>query len=150
MRALRCDKTVFALLSYTLSRYLVDQPLTAIETYNLLTADPVLLKHRANAIIEALDPKIVKILNLTARESLTEAGSGSMPTAQIPSAALVAIPQNISETHLARLFRSYNPPIIGYCKNGEFWLDLKAVASHELPIIQTAIRDIGLSLLSKS
>lgn len=150
MRALRCDKTVFALLSYTLSRYLVDQPLTAIETYNLLTADPVLLKHRANAIIEALDPKIVKTLNLTARESLIEAGSGSMPTAQIPSAALVAIPQNISETHLARLFRSYNPPIIGYCKNGEFWLDLKAVESHELPIIQTAIRDIGLSLLSKS
>jgi len=149
MRALRCDKITYVLLTDTLRRYLIDRPRPDIETYNLLTAEPKLLKRNADAMIKNLDPEVVKILNLTVRESQTEAGSGSMPTARIPSTALVAVPRNISEAHLARLFRMYATPIIGYRKNGEFWLDLKAIAPGDLPILQTAIQDIGRSLLSK-
>lgn len=150
MRVLRCDKTVFTLLERTLNRYLTDEAVPEIATYQLLTASPALLKERAVAIISALDPAIIKILNLNVRDSLTEAGSGAMPIAAIPSAALVAIPQNVSEAQLAGLFRSYPPPVIGYCKNGEFWLDLKAIPPADLPLLQSALQAIGRLLLPKT
>jgi len=82
------------------------------------------------------------------REIPTEAGSGAMPTAQIPSVAIVAIPQHISENQLAQKFRSYTPPIVGYCRNGEFRLDLKAVQPNDLPLIQSALQAIGRSLIN--
>ncbi|MFH1213487.1 MAG: L-seryl-tRNA(Sec) selenium transferase [Candidatus Neomarinimicrobiota bacterium] len=150
MRVLRCDKTVFTLLERTLNRYLTDVAVPEIATYQLLTASPALLKERAVAIISALDPAIIKILNLNVRDSVTEAGSGAMPIAAIPSVALVAIPQNVSEAQLAGLFRSYSPPVIGYCKNGEFWLDLKAIPPVDLPLLQSALQAIGRSLLPKT
>ncbi|HPC35753.1 MAG TPA: L-seryl-tRNA(Sec) selenium transferase [Candidatus Marinimicrobia bacterium] len=148
MRILRCDKTTFYLLDYILGQYLLDKPFPEIETYRLLTTKPAQLKAKAIQILNSIEPEIIKVLGLTVREIPTEAGSGAMPTAQIPSVAIVAIPQHISEAQLAQKFRSYAPPIIGYCQNGEFRLDLKAVQPDDLPIIQSALQAIGRSLLS--
>ena len=148
MRILRCDKTTFFLLDYTLSQYLLDKPFPEIETYRLLTTKPAQLKAQAIQILNAIEPEIIKTLNLTVREVPTEAGSGAMPTVQIPSVAIVAIPRYISETQLAQKFRSYSPPIVGYCRNGEFRLDLKAVQPNDLPLIQSALQAIGRSLIN--
>jgi L-seryl-tRNA(Ser) seleniumtransferase len=150
MRVLRCDKTVFALLQYTLGQYLLDREIPDIETYRCLTVSSALLRERAESIIKSVTPEIVQMLNLAVCESMVEAGSGAMPTAKIPSIALVAKPRCISENQLARLFRLYCTPIIGYCKDGGFWLDLKAVLPADLPVIQTAIHAIGNSLISNT
>jgi len=150
MRVLRCDKTIFALLQYTLGQYLLNRDIPDIETYRCLTASSALLKERAESIIKSVKPEIVQVLDLQIRDSLVEAGSGAMPTAKIPSMALVTQPRCLSENQLARLFRRYRTPIIGYCKDGEFWLDLKAVLPADLPVIQTAINVIGNSLFSNT
>jgi len=148
MRVLRCDKTVFALMQYTLGQYLLDGTIPGLGTYHCLTATPAILQKRAEAILRAVDPEIVQTLGLTVRESVVEAGSGAMPTAKIPSVAIVAKPRDIAENQLARRLRLYRIPVIGYCKDGEFWLDLKAVSAADLSVIPAAINAIGHSLIS--
>ncbi|MFA4838013.1 MAG: L-seryl-tRNA(Sec) selenium transferase [Candidatus Neomarinimicrobiota bacterium] len=146
MRVVRCDKTTFALLCATLKRYLLTEPEKRIQTYKLLARDSHLLLNEAEKIVRTLPITLVKELGISVRETVVEAGSGSLPTETIPSAAIVFSPEKISVVRLAELFRKNHPPIIGYTKSEEFYLDLKAVPSADLPAISDAIRTIGASL----
>jgi len=69
-----------------------------------------------------------------------------MPTETIPSVALQISAKNLSEVKLARLFRQQDPPVIGYLKDRQFYLDLKAVADTELPFIINAINQVAASI----
>ncbi|MDD5766209.1 MAG: L-seryl-tRNA(Sec) selenium transferase [Candidatus Marinimicrobia bacterium] len=146
MRVVRCDKTTFALLCATLKRYLFSEPEKRIQIYRLFTRDNDLLLGEAKRIVGTLPKTLVKELGISVRETVVEAGSGSLPTETIPSVAIVFSPKEISVVRLADLFRKNRPPVIGYIKSEKFYLDLKAVPSADLPAVSDAIRTIGASL----
>ncbi|PIS27172.1 MAG: L-seryl-tRNA(Sec) selenium transferase [Candidatus Marinimicrobia bacterium CG08_land_8_20_14_0_20_45_22] len=146
MRIVRCDKTTFVLLCATLKRYLLSEPEKRIQTYRLLARDSHILLGEAEKIVHNLPKILVNDLGISVLETVVEAGSGSLPTETIPSAAIVFSPKKISVVRLAGLFRKNRPPVIGYTKSEEFYLDLKAVSSADLPAILDAIRTIGMSL----
>lgn len=150
MRALRCDKTTFAILSWTLRNYLYKDTIPELETYSLLTCSSEELKKIAENVVLKVPKSLQQKLGIEIRETVVEAGSGSMPTETIPSIAIVISPKKISEAKIAKLFRMNNPPIIGYCKSGEFYLDLKAVNEAEITEIIDAIVNISRTFKGKS
>ncbi|MBL7135017.1 MAG: L-seryl-tRNA(Sec) selenium transferase [Candidatus Marinimicrobia bacterium] len=150
MRAVRCDKTTFAILTWILQHYISKEQVPDIETYSLFTSSVKESRNRAKKIVSGVPQDICDFLDISIRDSKTEAGSGSMPTETIPSIAIVMSPKQISEATLAKLFRLNNPPIIGYCKNGEFYLDLRAICSSDLDIIREAIIHIDTKLKNET
>lgn len=146
MRVLRCDKLTLSLLAFTLSRYILNEERPDLPTVTLLTRDREKLQSMAKEIIDALDKKSTCNLTIDICETMTEAGSGSMPTEMIPSVALRLSVSGISEQHLARIFREQDPPVIGYLKDRQFFLDLKAVAEKELPFVISALKNAAKSI----
>ncbi len=146
MRVVRCDKTIFALLALTLRRYLFNDNIHELETYRLLLSPTEQLRLRADWIVAQMPEEARQKLAVRIEKSLTEAGSGSMPAETIESVALVMNPGIISESRLAELFRQSDPPVIGYRRNGEFYLDLKAICPEEDDILVQAIIKISEKL----
>ncbi len=149
MRAVRCDKTTFAILTRTLQHYMSNEQVPDIETYSLLISPVEELRNRAKIIVSTVPQDICDFLGISIRDSKTEAGSGSMPTETIPSIAIVMSPKQISEAKLAKMFRLNNPPIIGYCKNGEFYIDLKAICKDDSNLLTKAIIRVGSNICEK-
>ncbi len=146
MRALRCDKLTYAVFTWVLRRYLSQAEPPPLATYDLLTASQATLKKRADDIIAQLSKPVCEFFNLRSVSSVTEAGSGSMPTETMPSAALEFTSSRISEEDIARAFRLHEPSIIGYLKKAKFYIDLKAVFPEELKMITGAIMHIGRAM----
>jgi len=150
MRVLRCDKLTLSLLALTLSRYILNEERPDLPTMTFLTRDRGKLRLMAENIIDNLDTDTRQCLMIEIYETMTEAGSGSMPTETIPSVALRVSATGLSEETLARRFRQQDPPVIGYIKERHFYLDLKAAADTEIPFITNAITQIAISLSSKA
>jgi len=146
MRVLRCDKISLSLLTVTLSRYILNNELPDLPTLTFLTRDRDQLRAMAQGIVDALDSAVSRHLKIEVCDTLTEAGSGSMPTETIPSVALRISATGLSEDTLAQRFRQQDPPVIGYLKEHQFYLDLKAVADTEIPFIINAIHQVAASI----
>ena len=149
MRILRCDKLTLSLLALTLSCYVLNEERPDLPTMTFLTRDRSKLRSMAENIIDNLDTDTRQCLMIEICETVTEAGSGSMPTETIPSIALQISVRGLSEDALARRFRQQDPPVIGYINERHFYLDLKAVADTEIPFITNAINKVAVSLSSK-
>ncbi|MDO9548505.1 MAG: L-seryl-tRNA(Sec) selenium transferase [Candidatus Marinimicrobia bacterium] len=146
MRVLRCDKISLSLLTVTLSRYIINDEVPDLPTLTFLTRDRNQLRSMAREIVDGLDTAVSRYLKIEVRDTLTEAGSGSMPTETIPSVALWISATGLSEETLAQRFRRQDPPVIGYLKERRFYLDLKAVADTEIPFIINAIHQVAASI----
>ncbi|NOZ74901.1 MAG: L-seryl-tRNA(Sec) selenium transferase [FCB group bacterium] len=120
-RAVRCDKWTLALLWDALVH--TEDNLT----HRLLSSESEVLQRRAEKILEQIRPEIIARWSITVRKTTVEAGSGSLPTHQLPSAALAFQQENTALEDLAGRLRSGSPPVVGFIHRGTFFLDLKAV-----------------------
>jgi len=146
MRVLRCDKTILSLLAVTLSRYVLNDEVPDVPALKFLTRDREQLRSMARQIIAGLEDAVRRRLDIEVCDTVTEAGSGSMPTETLPSVALRISAGGLSEETLARRFRLQDPPVVGYLKERQFYLDLKAVADKELPFIVNAINRVAAQI----
>ncbi|MFH1850835.1 MAG: L-seryl-tRNA(Sec) selenium transferase [Candidatus Neomarinimicrobiota bacterium] len=141
-RVVRCDKVNIALLETILNTY--DGTTVAPENlaWELLSTSRETLLERGRQVLAALAPETISELGIELVESQVEAGSGSLPVAKLPSAALRFKPVKIKTTVLARLFRNGEKPIVGYIHDEYFFIDLKAVLPEQLPRLAKAIAGI--------
>ena len=95
MRALRCDKLIYAALEAVLSLYrLPPNKLTqTLPALAMLRATVETLEERAQRLLSLLPEEVCRTLRLEVVESLAQAGSGSLPLAEIPSRAVVLQPE---------------------------------------------------------
>ncbi len=149
MRVVRCDKITLALLVATLRQYLLNAEIPEVTTYHYLTRSRQELHAMAEIILQGVPENHQSFLNIEVCDTLTEAGSGSLPTEGLPSVAMRLHSPKVSEQQLARLFRQQDPPVIGYLKGNYFYLDLKAVSQKELVFIQNAINQVAEKLLNQ-
>ncbi|MCH8011953.1 MAG: L-seryl-tRNA(Sec) selenium transferase [Candidatus Marinimicrobia bacterium] len=145
-RVLRCDKVIISLLENTLKTYKKIPPENENLTYSLLLATWKSLQVRGESILSSLESDSVKKLELSVVPSWVEAGSGSLPTEKIESAALRFRCKTMKPTVLAQKFREWEIPIIGYITGNRFYIDLKAVLPEEDTILRKAIHGIGLEI----
>jgi len=149
MRVVRCDKITLALLVATFRRYLLNAEIPEVTTYNYLTRSRKDLHAIAQVILQEIPENYQHFLGIEVCDTLTEAGSGSLPTEVLPSVAVRLHSSKISEEQLARLFRQQDPPVVGYLKEDYFYLDLKAVSQKELVFIQNAINQVAEKLFNQ-
>ncbi len=147
MRALRPDKMTLAALAATLAIYRDTRPdrvhgdraIREIPTARMLGATAESLR----TIADQLATSIGAVAGLTiAVESCTSTvGGGAMPTAALPSWAVTV--SGRSADQLDRALRGAAVPVIARIEDGRLWLDVRTIATDELPDVASAIQRLG-------
>jgi len=141
-RAVRIDKLSLAALHATLELYRApNDPVAHIPVLQMLSESVETVDQRARdlcAQINAHPALKAKLVPTTAR-----AGAGSLPLQDLPSVAVAIASDSLSAEALASAFRSASPPIIGRISKDRFLLDMKAVADHEISMIDDAAQSLS-------
>lgn len=135
-RALRCDKVTLAALYATLRHYARGEQYESIPTLRMLglTADEI--RARAEQWRDALSPAGIAV-----RPSASTVGGGSLPDAELPSAALVLDPAEygLTPNALAQRLRTGDTPVMARSEQDRVWLDPRTVQPDEEPALLAAI-----------
>ncbi len=126
-RTVRCDKFTLSLLEETLKYNRGTKQANQNLTLSLLATPRKNLLKRVNQIIESLPEKVVKLYGISSVKTEVEAGSGSLPVKNIPSAGMVFCSKKHKPSELAKKFRMCVPSVIGYIHGNKFFLDFKSV-----------------------
>ncbi len=142
MRALRCDKLIYAALEPTLRLYLNEDALLK-ENYVLkMLLEPMEnLNKKAKELSSKLD-RIKTSCQFKIEDTNIEIGSGAMPLEELPSKAISLCMDSISTETLAKNFRCHSPPIIGYIRNNRLFFDLRTIFEDEHAIFFEACQKI--------
>lgn len=137
MRALRCDKLIYAGLEATLKLYLNPGELKkAHPTLRMLTTSLQSLKRRCRNLMKQLEP--ISGISVEMATSKAQTGSGALPLEEIESVA-VAISCGCVE-ELARQLRTHTPPVVGYVREDRLWLDMRTLWPDDVKEIVRAIQ----------
>jgi L-seryl-tRNA(Ser) seleniumtransferase len=143
-RALRCDKLILSALQLTAEVALnastgnagPERPTVAQQ---LLAADPLSLKKRANRIARTLASTAVEVSVIPSR---AQVGGGTLPRSEVPSFALSLKPTSGSTQALNESLRRGEPPIVGSIANGRVQLDLRTVFPEQDKQVIDSLRSV--------
>ncbi len=141
-RAVRCDKFIIAIMENILRTYSGNTVNSTNLAHVLLTTSRDVLIKRGQDILDKLSTDKRNSLGIELKESLVEAGSGSLPVASIPSVALCFNPGQMTVTEVAARLRNGSDPVIGYIRDNRFFIDLKAVLPEQFPRLLAAVNNI--------
>ncbi|MFC0308681.1 L-seryl-tRNA(Sec) selenium transferase [Gallibacterium trehalosifermentans] len=143
-RVLRCDKVILSGLEATLRLYLEPENLThTLPTLHALTQALTTLQQQAEQLQQALQHKLAADFIIRVETSDAQIGSGSQPTAKIPSCAVTLQAKSGKAEDLYRLvaqFKALSQPIIGRIEADKIWLDLRSVAN--LAALLTTVNEL--------
>ncbi len=138
MRALRPDKLTLAGLAATLSLYR-DHALDDIPTVRMIGRSSEALHADAQRLREQLGS--IAGLTITVEGCSSTVGGGAMPTAQLPSWAVVIA--GTSADALDRQLRAAPVPVIGRIEDGKLWLDVRTISEDDVPDVVEALTLVG-------
>lgn len=142
-RVLRCDKVILSGLEATLRLYLEPENLAqSLPTLNALTADLTQLTENAQQLQQALQQKLAERFEIAINNSDAQIGSGSQPTAKIPSIAVTLRPKSTKSEDLYQLvtqLKTLSQPIIGRIEADKLWLDLR---SADIEALLTTVNEL--------
>ncbi len=142
-RAVRCDKLILTVLQECIDSYL--ESLSSKDTSNVPMLD---FMRKPAEEIHARVSAAVSLLKETAAdiqivESIARTGGGTMPKAEIPSAALSIKPSQMSVTKFATKLRLEHQ-IVGYTENNRYSFDLRTLFPHQDQQLVDAIKTVLL------
>lgn len=146
MRAVRIDKFTAAALETVLQEYTEgqEQAVREILTLRLLAQKQPKLRERAKRLRQML-PEEIPGWTLQVKDCRSEAGGGSLPGQELPSAALTLEAKEAAALlRLQEQLRLAPVPVIGYMARNCFWLDVRTVAEEELELLAEELMDILL------
>ena len=132
MRAVRCDKLIYAAMEATLKLYVHQNVEKTNTVLAMMTESVESVRDRAEKVISGLSSETQKALNIRIEESQGQFGSGALPLEKIKSFALTLQSKSISADELAQQLRTGEPPIIGRIQDDKVWLDVRTVQEAEV------------------
>jgi len=131
-RVLRVDKMTLAALEGTLLDYVRgEKAIQNIPVVRDLLATKSEIKERTFHFMEELSRRTTAF-TLTAKESFSQVGGGTMPEVQLPTYVVAVKSEGISAEILARKLRTESePPVIVRIQKDEILIDLRSVAREE-------------------
>ena len=138
MRALRPDKLTLAGLAATLSLYR-DGNRDDIPAVRMIGRTSEALHADAQRLREQLGS--VPGLTITVEGCSSTVGGGAMPTAELPSWAVVLAGR--SADALDRQLRAGPVPVIGRIADAKLWLDVRTVTDEDVPDLVAALMALG-------
>ena len=137
MRALRCGKLTYAALEATLKLFLNPEALAREHpTLRMLTESVGMLERRGRRLLRMIGELEGFTCELV--DSQAQTGSGALPLENIPSVAVAISGGDILS--LSNALRRYDPPVIGYVRDEQLFLDLRTIRDDEVRIVGDAIQ----------
>jgi L-seryl-tRNA(Ser) seleniumtransferase len=128
-RALRCGKLTIAALEATLRLYRESPDIVSdIPALRAFTRPVEEIEAAARGVLPAILAQLGDGFSATIEESVSEFGSGALPTETIPTMVIALRHASNGPDWIAAQFRRARPPIIGRVKEGAFLLDPRAVS----------------------
>ncbi|MFQ5676873.1 MAG: L-seryl-tRNA(Sec) selenium transferase, partial [bacterium] len=142
MRALRCDKLIYAALEATLRLFLQRGELASRNlVFKLLLMSVDELQKRAETLKKKLS-EAVKNTTIAIEDTRVEIGSGALPLEELPSKAISLRSRTIPTEILAQKFRTHTPPVIGYIREDRLFFDLRTVLANEDEVLLASCQKI--------
>tara|TARA_Y100000590_G_scaffold456758_1_gene607977 strand:- start:1417 stop:2382 length:966 start_codon:yes stop_codon:yes gene_type:complete len=139
-RALRCDKFTISLMENTLRTIYNYSTVNKYNfTYSLLNRSNKDLYKMGKKIISQVESKIIEKYNINLINSKVEAGSGSLPTKEISSWAIVF---NDSAKEISEKLRKIRPSVLGYIRKNKYYIDLKAIPQEDSKILVSLLNKV--------
>jgi L-seryl-tRNA(Ser) seleniumtransferase len=139
MRAFRLDKMTLAALEATLRLYRdLEAARREVPVLRMLTTPLAVLRSRTEAVAARL--RMVPGLSVEVQDDVAYVGGGSLPDVALPTAVIVIRADGLSEAELAARLRVGLPSVVGRVRDGQLWLDLRAVFEREEDTIVAAVR----------
>jgi L-seryl-tRNA(Ser) seleniumtransferase len=142
-RAMRLDKVTIAALTAVLQLYTNPEKLAErLPTVRLLSRSQDDIRALAVRLSPTLSQCLGERFDITPEDCHSQIGSGSLPTARIPSAALVIRSKETKKKagsmirHLTDAMRSLPCPVIGRIQDNALWLDLRCLEDDERFVAQ--------------
>ena len=141
MRALRCDKLVYATLEAVLRLYRMppEQLAMALPTLTMMSAGIDVVQRRAQQLIDLVSSEVRDALRMEIVESSAQAGSGAMPLAELASRAVAIAPGAMGVEASARRLRRQG--VVGRIAQDRLFLDMRTVADEEVPWVARALAE---------
>ncbi|MCH7496031.1 MAG: L-seryl-tRNA(Sec) selenium transferase [Candidatus Marinimicrobia bacterium] len=142
MRVLRCDKTTLTAMEETLKLFSAPDSLSETHAlYSLFSTPLGELKKRAERAISnsSVDNSDYSV---EIREVTGEAGSGSLPVAELPSIAICLESETENIETVSAKFRKLKVPVIGYINNDAFYIDLRAIGENDIELLSESILEV--------
>ena len=140
MRALRIDKTTYALLEQTLIACARNRAEQEIPVRRMIATSASEIRSRAQRVMNRLADTDLEI-RIEGAESLV--GGGSAPGRAIPTTVLSLGSTRFSTNQLEEHLRAYSPPILARIDNDRLLIDLRTVLEGEEEEIVAALRTLG-------
>jgi len=147
MRAVRCDKLVFAAMEATLRLYFTPDTLTEENrTLHMISESAEQVQKRAQTLLNALAAAARRRWSMDLKETFAQIGSGALPLEKIPSWAVVLTPPARKAGRLAQLLRESSPAIVGYVQDDRVFLDMRTVSDEEGQRIAVVLNQLAVSV----
>ncbi len=132
MRAVRCDKLIYAAMEATLKIFFKNNVTAEHAVLRMMTEPVGQVRKRAEAILSDLPGEVIDKFRIEIRDSEGQFGSGALPLERLPGLALVLTPPRYDAESLARQLRTGDPPIVGYIQDDKVWLDMRTVRDEDV------------------
>jgi len=143
MRALRCDKLIYAALEATLRLFLDREKLSEKHPVMRMLGEPVeVVRARAELLLN----KIGQVdADVSVVDSDGQVGSGALPVEAVASAAVRIHSDRCSAGRLAKTLRSGSLPVLGYIRDEALYLDARTIfdddVSHVAEMLRSALSE---------
>ena len=135
-RAFRCDKMTFSVLEATLRLFLDEKKLVKSHpTIRMLLETPYEIKKRCMGLKRRIKVALGDKVQLRVMEDLSEVGSGSMSSKDLPTWVLSIKSKKMSPEDIAYHLRINNPPVYGRISEDRFLLDCRTIRNDETRFI---------------
>jgi L-seryl-tRNA(Ser) seleniumtransferase len=136
-RALRSDKLRLAALEATLTAFQRDKAFDEVPVMQMLSLTTDEIEQRAKELIEEVGPTE---LNLALEPGESAIGGGAAPTSTIRSVLIALTHPSKSSTELEQQLRTSSPPVIARISEDKVLLDLRTVATEDVPALIAALK----------
>ncbi|WP_316899615.1 L-seryl-tRNA(Sec) selenium transferase [Pseudodesulfovibrio indicus] len=148
-RAMRIDKMTLAALEATLRLYLdMDEARRKIPTLNMITASAEALKSKARRLADAVRDALGKRAEVGMKKGVSRVGGGAFPEYDLPGTMVTVAVKGVAVKELRDALLDTDPPLIARIEDDEFLLDPRTLASTELKLAASALKQ-GVAALTK-
>ena len=148
-RAMRIDKMTLAALEATLRLYLdMDEARHKVPTLRMITASPEALKSKARRLADVIRLELGDMVSVGIKKGFSRVGGGAFPEYDLPGTMVTVVLKNISVGDLKSALLDTDPPLVARIEDDAFLLDPRTLASTELKLTASALKQ-AVSLLTR-
>jgi L-seryl-tRNA(Ser) seleniumtransferase len=139
-RAVRCGKLGLIAIEATLRLFLHPDRLAETHpTFRMLTADRADLLDRALSLAERLRGAVAGRIEVSAGEAGDAVGAGSLPTLELPGAAVTIRGGGLESGELARRLRAQRPPVFTTVHDHAVHIHVRTLQPGEEAAVEAAL-----------